>query len=658
MIGRSGKTRAGLCGVKTMRTHSPTRHSQSAFKPARLHDLASHTTITIYAGPDAWAEAGKFAKLKLDPVLMAATGNEDPLKGIGDDTEQHPLVVTSNELEDPIRLNRKKLASKNTRYVYIEDKGNVPPEQIRELLSTLCQQAPNAEVYHNGSSLREIKDVMAQAGLLESVVGASEDAMAISNQIKAGLLKALGVANGDRVGDMLNPDLNVIERMITSSFWSGQKSKLFILNRDETLNQFSNLEAYKFLVKAFGSVVDESVVDELISQVMTEAKRAEVRRFRSEVSAIIRDPIIDHIKDICQRDTITWTVDMFANEGTVQLIEDQAKVTLSHKPLRADTLIKQYDPDVIADYKQHFTRFDELLEFLVMARFAKDRKKAYLWIHADSDWGKGFLKSMLNKLGLAVELSVKEIERIFEGGPVSKSPADFRRAFALVVDEFKSVKSEIKQLEGTIRISPKNQLQSEIEVFAKLFLSAEHVSSLAGENGVEDQFANRMSIFRESGSIDSRELFRQVGSVQYLDHITLYAAEYINEKALAMRSKGPLGAATIAEQYLNSFIKRNGLDTIYQRFSDSLPELAATIADWAQSTSALSLVDVVRHGDGVYLKSGSKAIGTYINENFERSDGGSLHPKKDIIARLMSEDGAGIKSHKVNGKVFKAIKLK
>jgi len=58
------------------------------------------------------------------------------------------------------------------------------------------------------------------------------------------------------------------------------------------------------------------------------------------------------------------------------------------------------------------------------------------------------------------------------------------------------VKSELKQLQSQITLSPKNQLSCTVEIFAKVFTSAESVGSLVTENGVEDQFANRMSIFR------------------------------------------------------------------------------------------------------------------------------------------------------------------
>ena len=46
-----------------------------------------------------------------------------------------------------------------------------------------------------------------------------------------------------------------------------------------------------------------------------------------------------------------------------------------------------------------------------------------------------------------VEMSTKEVEEIFEAKSVGKSMKEFKRCFAIFFDEFKAVKSEIKQLQ-------------------------------------------------------------------------------------------------------------------------------------------------------------------------------------------------------------------
>lgn len=483
-------------------------------------------------------------------------------------------------------------------------------------------------------------------------------AVKIHQQIHTGLIEKFDIED-PAVKEAIFPSVEIIDRMIRQSFWSGSKSKTFTQDAAEALIQFSGPESFKYLTQIHGPIVNIKTLSELASQKTKDMSRAEQKSFNAAINAIVREPIIDHLKVHCQRESIAWSVDMFARIGQIKILPDKALVIQTHKPLKANTLIKQYDVKVINDFREHFTRFDEFLDFLVMARFAADRKKAYLWIHAESDWGKGFLKGMLNNLQIAVELSVKELERMFEGGPVSKQATDFLHAFVLVVDEFKSVKSELKQLEGSIRISPKNQLQAEVEVFAKLFLSADNVASLVGENGVEDQFANRMSVFREVGNITQRPVFKSIGGDIYLQHITLYAAERINSQVEKMRALGQQGASFDAENYLNSFLKRNGLDTVYQRFSESLPDLAENIVQSVMATpDYLRHKNIIRDGSHYYLTSATKVISDYIKEQCDQSEAGSLYLVRDKLAKLMCAHGKGSSPYRIGGRVIRAIKLK
>lgn len=155
------------------------------------------------------------------------------------------------------------------------------------------------------------------------------------------------------------------------------------------------------------------------------------RKFIGECLGIAAGIILDHIKYHNQRESVEWRVDMFATESRLELLEDKARIVLTHRPFDFDGTP---DDKVVEDYKEHFPRFDEFLTFLVMSRFALDRKKAYLWLLADSDWGKGFLvNGILKELNARVETSVREIEAMFEGKPVGRSPEEFKRAFALVV---------------------------------------------------------------------------------------------------------------------------------------------------------------------------------------------------------------------------------
>lgn len=484
----------------------------------------------------------------------------------------------------------------------------------------------------------------------------------IADSIRSRLVKALEINSADtETIRKLGVDTEVIGRMISGAFWSGSKSKLFLLNDSQSLNQFQAGDAYKFLVRTFGSPVDAQAIADLTEEAISAQglDKTQEKALRRAVTEAAGTVILDHLKHHNQREGVEWRCDMFAKEATMHLLEDKARVVLAHKPFEVPG---SYEQAIIDDYKQHFTRLDDFLEFLVQSRFALDRKKCYLWILADSDWGKGFLLGVLNTLRISVSTSMKEIEAMFEGRPVGRAPEDFKRAFALVVDEFKTVKSELKQLQSEITLSPKNQLTASVEVFAKLFLSAESVASLVTENGVEDQFANRMSIFEESGSLVKRQLYVEVGNPRYFASILAYSAETMNRMVAKMQAMGREQAQTHAERWINDFIKRNGIDTLYDRFSDSLPDVAADAVRWMHKKHGIAGDYLLSEGKDedrrYYLASPSKRLDEYLFEHFDASEVHAYRRRKPEILKSMSGDGKGSYPHSVNGHQVKAVMLK
>jgi hypothetical protein len=492
----------------------------------------------------------------------------------------------------------------------------------------------------------------------------TKEAQKLADYIHKQLMEWLQV-NPDTQPDeaeSLKPDAERITRMINGAFWSGGKSKVFLLNHSESLIQFTEKDSFRFLVRTFGHVIDKAAVTAL-AKVMVfgcaspEAEEKARAKHISGCMGAANSAIMDHLKYTNQRESIEWRVDMFAKNSRMELLEDKARIVLTHRPFPTSKKPDDYAA-IVADYKEHFSRFDEFLKFLVAARFSVDRKKAYLWILATSDWGKGFLIGVLKNLGCCVETSMKEVEAMLEGKPVGRSAEDFKRAFVLLIDEFKTVKSELKQLQSEISLSPKNQLTCTVEVFAKVFTSAESVSSLVTENGVEDQFANRMSIFQEDGDITKRPLYKQVGNARYIRAVQAYTARFLNDGIAKVQKSGREKAEAEAEEYLNGFIARNGLDTVYERFSDSLPGLAAELVEYfTDGDGNMSSLVINDHG-AVYLRSPAKAVDDYLRDHYDPSQITAFRIKKNDLIRLMSVDGAGNQTHRVNGVSKKAVKLK
>lgn len=492
------------------------------------------------------------------------------------------------------------------------------------------------------------------AGAVPAPPGGTGESNPISEAARQ-LAEAIAFRLNKHIPDMtVTPDTGVIQRMIDGCFWSGSKSKLFVFNNQQSLNQYTSSDAVAAMSRWFGPIVDRSVI---------ESNAARYEMDDREISKLCTLPtaiVLHHLQDHNQRESVEWRVDMFADEPRMDINEDIVKVILTHKPFRVDG---SYSQRIIDDYKKHFTRLDEFLKLIAMAKFAIDRKKAYLWIHASSDWGKGMLiNGVLGSLGAVVETSTKEIETLFEGRPVGKSPIEFKRCCALVVDEFKSVKSELKQLQNTMTLSPKNQLSSTVEIFAKVFMSAESVNSLVTENGVEDQFANRMSIFEEHGSIESRALWATEGKARYTENVRSYAAHFLNTEIARLQSLGREAATAEADQWLVDFHGRYGIGNTHGRFSDTLLTVAKDMIEWinrpANRTGLEQSGKLVADGGEWYLCHPGTVISEYIDGHYDSTERGAYMKRKRDLQALLSADGRGVVNHRIAGSARKCILLR
>lgn len=470
-------------------------------------------------------------------------------------------------------------------------------------------------------------------------------AVQIAGKIAKGIRKAVPELTEDPFVDPL-----IVRDMIEGSFWSGAKSRLFLLNEAECLVQFVVGDAWKFLCRRFGAPVDVSEIITQLEAAVGPLKPSVEEAARKAVNGATVGPIIDHLKYENQRDSVEWCVDMFGQRSRLDLSGDVARIILTHRPLAA---AGRADPACLADYRQHFPLLDDVLEYIVAARFALDRKKSYLWMLAASDWGKGFFLGVLSELGLVVQMSVKEIEAIFEGKPSGRRPEDFKRAMILATDEFKSVKSELKQLQSEIQLAPKYQLTARVEIFTKLFLSAESVGSLVGEHGVEDQFANRMSMLTGSGTLNSRPVY-EADQGKYYRSVRAYVAGQLNALIRQYQALGRDKAEMRADKYLNAFIARHGLDQHFERLSASYPDIAREAVDWCSRMGKIT-----SGNDGAcYLTHANKALDDYLSDHYSHSEVSTLRRRKVEILAAMSKDGRGNTAHRINGRLCKAVHLK
>ena len=469
----------------------------------------------------------------------------------------------------------------------------------------------------------------------------------------------------------------IIDRFISETIRDSRNGQRFlVLNKGENLNNHTKREAWSHLVAVYGKPYNAEKLEKAIAELVCEKwtkpneQQAELEERLAKLGTL-RNSIYWHIEHNNQRSQLSFEVDMFAEKRSVKITEQNATFILTHREITADNnfCFKDYDNKVVEDYKQHFSEFDEVLDFFVAARFAPNRKKAYLWIHADSDWGKGFFKSILSTLKLEVELSVKEVEGIFEGKPAGRHPDDFRRAFVTLFDEFKTVKSEIKQLEDKISLSPKFELTSQVQLFAKLFFSAENVGSLLNEH-VEDQMANRFAYIHKSGVIDDRPLFQEIGSSVYLRHLVGYTMHRMNKKIEEYKTKGRINAELMADTYLKEFHNKYGIDKQAPRISESLDDMAGMFLNFLHENGKASYdqrYDIGIQSDyfyakdtgGLCVKKINSILNGWLKDNLDYSALATWDRKKmDIIQRITAENKTKTKPRDANGKEHRAIRVK
>lgn len=447
-----------------------------------------------------------------------------------------------------------------------------------------------------------------------------------------------------RLGDLIGEDNveavfddEVLCTAWDSTFCLPTNGKFAILNRNDELIELTVKDFKEFVFRRnFGRVFRTDFLNAAIREKnLSEDEETSLREYLAELE---QGPFIELIKLFKQAKSLNIEVDIFAKRGTMSVSDSIATISLPHRRLVAKSdfempIVKQ----VVTDYSQHFPEFKAFLDLVLHARFATDRRHAFVWLHSPSSWGKGFLLAIFAQLGLVVEVSAAEIEKAMAGGPVGLSMTDTLRAWILFVDEFKSASSELKLLNKQISISPKNQLRCSVPLYTKLFASAESVRSLVGD-GVESQFNNRFAYLSPSTQdhkIDGRQVFKDVGKATYLGALVRYVAYYLNDGVNRLRAMGAIEASKVADEFVEAYQAGRRLQTTFGNLDDAVDEMVAAIrhclaeyARWTDSGRNMADTPDVVQGIGPQLLATIKrtAIIGYVSEG-----GNSKQRKKAIV---------------------------
>lgn len=479
-----------------------------------------------------------------------------------------------------------------------------------------------------------------------------------------------------RLGQLLGhenvPSLEVspaiIHLILTGVFWATSGKEIRILSDAENLNQHGYERGYRFITHKFGHPVNNKVLDELARSACArdagDSTPAAVERYVRSVAAVVSTGILEYLEYHNQRTTIRYSSDMFAERTTMLMGRDEVNITYKHEPYEADRTVRStVDHRVVVDYKEHFPRIDLLLGFIAAARFSRDRKKAYLWVQAPSDWGKDLLMAVFQHLDFSVNVNMSDVERMIEGGPSGKTPEMFKRKIVLNLNEVKSIKREIKELESTLTMTPKFQMTTTVDLYAKILWSADNIPSLIGEEGVEDQLANRINMFDETatGSIHNRKLFNEVGAAVYFDNMVYYIRDTLNGMISDYIAMGRSGSERNAQQWLNEFHAEYNVGCNHGLLSDALPRMAESLVADIKGVvfHEQQGVGVRNEGDNWFISSPKKFVNDWIRRTYSQSEIGMHVPKVDDLLRLISADGSGKATPtRIGGSLVRALRIK
>ena len=483
-------------------------------------------------------------------------------------------------------------------------------------------------------------------------------------EIRRELTNLLGKENAEIVFDE-----DQVRAAWEATFYSPEDSKIMLVNKNDDLIELSTKDALDFGFKRdFGRFFDYPTLKLVLLSM--KLKAAEAKTLRKEVEDLEYRAFIQMLKLYKQAKSLALSVDIFAKHGNLTVMGGVATINLPHHALVPKMMV---DPalvaQVVADYVQHFPEFEDFVNLVLHARFASDRRQAFVWLHAVSSWGKGFLQSIFADLGLVVDISVKEIEKLLEGGPVGLEINQMLRAWILFVDEFKAASSELKLLNTQISMAPKHQLRSTVQLYTKLFASAENVRSLVGD-GVESQFNNRFAYLcpsTQGQKLEDRLLFQTLGKMQYIGALTCHVANVLNKGVETFRAVGPIVASRQADEYLKTYQAAHRLDEMFGNLDETVDEVVAEIkqclidyAYWVypsitETTPPLSVqgigtllqntlkrsaaVGYISKGDhrkerdfAIVLPDAEKFIKAYVALSGDRSTVGKMQYKSDTIA--------------------------
>ena len=204
-------------------------------------------------------------------------------------------------------------------------------------------------------------------------------------------------------------------------------------------------------------------------------------------------------------------------------------------------------------------------------------------------------------------------------------------------------------------LSPKYELRQTVEIFSKIFTSAETVNSLIGSNVVEGQFVNRMSVIENAGSIDSRPLF-QANRATYATSLRNWISTTLNAAIANYQDMGRNRATNVADKALERFHAERGIGKRFGNLDDNIKVVAEEFVEYLCTELSQEVVELA--AGGFLAPKPMKKLVDWLSVNYADSEFYTLKRKASEILSLACHEGKPKRLRKsVDGKPVRGLVL-
>jgi len=257
-------------------------------------------------------------------------------------------------------------------------------------------------------------------------------------------------------------------------------------------------------------------------------------------------------------DILIIKTDLFQSKNLLlEKVDKTLYLTYNNYTFRSpkNNLSEKQNNEIIEDYKKHFEELDQILEWIVACRFTDSRRSSFLHLRLSAGFGKSFLKSIFQDIGMLVECRYDDFK-----SPSSLNSKEFTNSIIMMIDEFTIFKKDFKDLTNNMILDSKNQLRTKVDLFAKIFLSAEKSNSF--EDGADQQITDRLNIIdKEVEELEERKKYIYYGNKAYYQAVSSYIYNFIILRMKELQDLGEFESARKSEIFIHQFHDKFGLKT-------------------------------------------------------------------------------------------------